>query len=197
MQLSDGYNDLPAGKIANIATSLEMFDRPALRPEHTNVSCTLQRMESPDIDWYRDLFRRVGEPYLWFSALTLPQEQLDRIIRDPLTHVYTVRHNDGDEGLLQLDFRIHGECELLYFGLTAELVGKGAGRWLMNRALSIAWSHPIRRFWVHTCTLDHPSALDFYIRSGFRPYKRQIEIADDPRLTGIYSPSAAPHIPII
>lgn len=197
MQLSDGYTDLPHGKIANVVTCLEMLERPATRPEPPNQDLALQRAEPPDTVWYRDLFRRVGEPYLWFSALTLPQEQLERIIRDPAMHVYSVRYRNRDEGLLQLDFRKSGECELLYFGLTQALIGKGAGRWLMNRAIDLAWSQPIRRFWVHTCTLDHPSAVSFYIRSGFRPFKRQIEISDDPRITGVLSKDAAPEIPII
>jgi GNAT superfamily N-acetyltransferase len=197
MQLSDGYTDLPHGKIANVVTCLEMLERPAPRPDPPIDDLALQRAEVPDTAWYRDLFRRVGEPYLWFSALTLPQEQLERSIRDPAMQVYSVRYGGRDEGLLQLDFRTPGECELLYFGLTQALIGKGAGRWLMNRAIDIAWSHPIRRFWVHTCTLDHPSAVNFYIRSGFRPYKRQIEIADDPRITGILSKDAAPEIPVI
>jgi GNAT superfamily N-acetyltransferase len=197
MQLSDGYTDLPHGKIANVVTCLEMLERPAPRPDPPIDDLALQRAEVPDTAWYRDLFRRVGEPYLWFSALTLPQEQLERSIRDPAMHVYSVRYGGRDEGLLQLDLRTPGECELLYFGLTQALIGKGAGRWLMNRAIDIAWSHPIRRFWVHTCTLDHPSAVNFYIRSGFRPYKRQIEIADDPRITGILSKDAAPEIPVI
>ncbi len=35
----------------------------------------------------------------------------------------------------------------------------------MNRALEIAWARPIRRFWVHTCTLDHPGALPLYVRT--------------------------------
>ena len=197
MQLSDGYTDLPQGKIANVVTCLEMLERPAPRPDPPIDDLALQRAESPNAAWYRDLFRRVGEPYLWFSALTLPQEQLERMIRDPAMHVYSVRYRGSDEGLLQLDFRTPHECELLYFGLTQTLIGKGAGRWLMNRAIDLAWSQPIRRFWVHTCTLDHPSAVSFYIRSGFHPYKRQIEIADDPRLTGILSKDAAPEIPLI
>ena len=67
----------------------------------------------------------------------------------------------------------------------------------MNAAIDRAWSQPIRRFWVHTCTLDHPGAIAFYMRSGFRPFRRQIEIADDPRLSGVLPESAAPHIPII
>jgi hypothetical protein len=55
----------------------------------------------------------------------------------------------------------------------------------MNRALEKVWQRPISRFWVHTCTLDHPNALAFYMRSGFVPFRRQIEIAPDPRLQGV------------
>jgi hypothetical protein len=67
----------------------------------------------------------------------------------------------------------------------------------MDHAIERAWRKPIRCFWVHTCTFDHPGAISFYIRSGFEPFKRQIEIADDPRLTSGYPPEAAPHIPVI
>jgi hypothetical protein len=67
----------------------------------------------------------------------------------------------------------------------------------MSRAIERAWAHPIERLWVHTCTLDHPGALAFYVRSGFRPYRRQVEVADDPRLSGALPRNAAPHVPII
>ena len=84
-----------------------------------------------------------------------------------------------------------------YFGLTPRLIGSGAGRWLMNRAIERAWSRPIGCFWVHTCTYDHPNALPFYLRSGFRAFRREVEISDDPRLTGAMPHGATPHIPVI
>src|SRR5438132_6476379 len=34
-------------------------------------------------------------------------------------------------------------------------------------------------------SLDHPLALPFYLRSGFSPFKRHLEIVEDPRLTGV------------
>ncbi len=154
-------------------------------------------MASPGLDWYRKLFRRVGEPYLWFSRLTVSDEQLQRAICDALIEIYAVRCNNEDVGMVEFDFRTGGQCELLYFGLTQPHVGCGLGRWTMNRAIDIAWSHPIRRFWVHTCTLDHPGAVSFYMRSGFRPFKRQIEIADDPRLTGVLRRDAVPEVPVL
>ena len=55
----------------------------------------------------------------------------------------------------------------------------------------------IERFWVHTCTFDHPNALGFYQKAGFKPYAFMVEVADDPRFTGHLPRDAAPHIPLI
>lgn len=197
MSLADGYSELPAGKIANVATYLEMRERAAPLPERPGSERSLERLRPAPLDAYRSLFKRVGAPYLWFSRLIMTDEQLAAIVRDPAVEIYLVRERGEEAGLLELDFRTHHECELVFFGLLEPYIGKGAGRWLMNRAIELAWSHPIRRFWVHTCTLDHPSALQFYRRSGFTPFKREIEIADDPRLTGVLPRDAAPNIPLI
>jgi GNAT superfamily N-acetyltransferase len=85
----------------------------------------------------------------------------------------------------------------MYFGLTPALIGTGAGRYLMNHAITTAWTRPIKRFHVHTCTIDSPQALSFYMRSGFVAYARQIEVADDPRLIGMLERDAGPGVPII
>ena len=196
MTLPDGYSDVPPGKIAAVVTHLEMTERPALRPDPEGA-WTLRRVASPDLDWFRDLYRRVGEEWLWFSRLQMADAELAAIIRSQMVEVHALVHEGRDEGLLELDFREAGQCELAFFGVTADLIGGGAGRWLMNRALELAWSRQVSRVWVHTCTLDHPSALAFYQRSGFRPFRRQIEIADDPRLDGTAQRGAARHVPII
>jgi GNAT superfamily N-acetyltransferase len=196
MILPDGYSDIPAGKIAAVVTYLEMTARPAPRPDPAGA-WTLRRVEMPPLDWFRDLYRRVGEEWLWFSRLQMSDADLVAIIHSPQVEVYALEHEGRDEGLLELDFREAGQCELAFFGVTAKLIGSGAGRWLMNRALELAWSRPIARVWVHTCTFDHPAALAFYQRSGFRPFRRQIEVADDPRLDGTAPRDVARHVPII
>jgi GNAT superfamily N-acetyltransferase len=196
MTLPDGYSDVPAGKIAAVVTHLEMTERPALRPDPEGA-WTLRRVPSPDLDWFRDLYRRVGEEWLWFSRLQMADADLAAIICSPMVDVHALVHEGRDKGLLELDFRDAGQCELAFFGVTADLIGCGAGRWLMNRALELAWSRPVQRVWVHTCTLDHPSALAFYQRSGFRAFRQQIEIADDPRLDGTVPRGVARHVPIV
>jgi GNAT superfamily N-acetyltransferase len=196
MILPDGYSDVPAGKVAAIVTHLEMTARPTPRRD-PDKSWTLRRVETPPLDWFRDLYRRIGEEWLWVSRIRMPDADLAAHLHSPKLEVHALVDAGSDEGLLELDFREAGQCEIVMFGVTAKLVGSGAGRWLMNRALDIAWSRPIERLWLHTCTYDHPAALAFYQRSGFRPFRRQIEVRDDPRLDGTVPREAAPHVPVI
>jgi GNAT superfamily N-acetyltransferase len=196
MILPDGYSDVPAGKIAAVVTHLEMTERPLLPPDPPGA-WTLRKVEAPGLDWFRELYRRVGEEWLWFSRVQMSDAELAAIIHAPLVEVYALVQNGRDEGLLELDFRQPDQCELAFFGVTAKLIGSGAGRFLMNRALELAWSRPVTRVWVHTCTFDHPSALAFYQRSGFRPFRRQIEVADVPRLDGTAPRDVARHVPVI
>jgi GNAT superfamily N-acetyltransferase len=195
---NDGYTDVPARKIAAIVTHLRMLAPPVMVARSGDVTdISIRRVHHPSADWYRDLYRRVGENWLWFSRLTLRTAALEAIICHPLVEVYALAADGRDEGLLELDFRTDEACELAFFGVTPALIGRGAGRLLMNHAIEQAWQKPIRCFWVHTCTFDHPGAIAFYLRSGFHAFKRQIEIADDPRLNGSYPPEAAPHVPVI
>lgn len=193
--LTDGFHDVPGGKIAMVVTSLQMPGRPASRAQ-VEGPWSLRRL-SADREAYRDLYRKVGQDWMWFSRVVMADAELDAILCSPRVEAYALEVDGVAEGLLELDFRHEGECELVYFGLTADLIGGGAGRWMMNRAIEKAWAAPITRFWVHTCTLDHPNAPGFYMRSGFVPFRRQIEIADDPRLTGHAPMGAAAHVPII
>lgn len=197
MALRDGYHDVPAGKLATVVTYLEMTEPPPARPLPDPPGVGLRRVERPEPGWYRDLFRRVGSDWLWFSRLVLPEPELLAVIHDPRVEVHALTVDGRDEGLLELDRREPPDVELAFFGLTPAVIGRGAGRWLMARALELAWRDRPRRFWVHTCTLDHPAALGFYLRSGFRAYKRAIEIEDDPRLTGLLPRHAAPWLPLV
>jgi len=196
--LKDQFSLVPAGQIAAVVTHLEMRSRLPLRREQTKQGeFALRRVPNPDLVWYRELYRRVGEDWMWFSRLIMDDATLTTIIHDPAVEVYALRHRSRDEGILEIDFRRFPEIEIAFLGVTSSILGKGAGRYLMNRALENAWGRTPSRIAVHTCTLDHPRALEFYLKTGFIPYSRSIEIADDPRLHGILARTAAPHAPII
>ena len=197
MILADGLYPVPTGKLAVIVTHLEMHSRAATKDINLPDGITFRQV-TPDIAWYRDVFTRVGAlEWLWYGRLRMPDTTLDAILHDPDVAFFTLTKDGIDEGLLELDFRVRGQCELAYFGLTSNLIGTGAGRFLMNEAITRAWDAGITRFHVHTCNIDSPQALDFYIRSGFSPYKREVEIDDDPRLIGVVPKDAAAGVPII
>ena len=195
--LKDGYTDVAAGKIVTAVMHLEMRRQPVIAASSGNSDATIRHVRQPDVDWYRDLYFRIGSDWLWTSRLEMASERLCAVIHDEKVDVLALEHDGLAVGLIELDFRVEKQCELAFFGLTPQVVGRGHGRHMMNHAIVRAWSRPISRFWVHTCTLDHPGALAFYVRSGFTPFRRQIEVIDDPRLTGVLPISAAPQVPII
>ncbi len=194
--MNDGYTELPAGKLAAVVTYLEMRQPPAVATP-TETDFTVRRISNPELGWYRALYRRIGEPWLWFSRLRASDDELHATLRDPALDIFALSHLGGDLGLLEFDRRHMPDIEITFFGVTPEMVGKGAGRALLAHCLPLAWEHKPRRVWLHTCTSDHPSALAFYRKFGFVPFKRAIEIADDPRLTGDLPRTAAPHVPIL
>ncbi len=192
-----GLIPVPPDQVATIVTTLEMRARPTPRPV-PDGPLTLVEWPRPRPDRYRALFRRVGAPWLWYSRLAMDDARLLGIIHDAGVSVWDVVDRDGEEvGMVELDHRRAGECELSYFALVPELTGRGHGRWLMAQALARAWAPRVERVWVHTCTLDHPSALGFYRAQGFRPVTRTIETFADPRVLGLLPVGAAPHVPLL
>jgi GNAT superfamily N-acetyltransferase len=187
--------DLPNGQLAAVVTYLEMLEPPQFDvPEST---LRLRRVGEPDADLYRALFRKVGAPWLWFSRLELGDADLEAIIAHPEVHLYEVAAVEAVVGMLELDFREPGQCELAFVGLVPELSGQGHGRWLLAQAVRLAWREGVSRVHVHTCTLDHPAALAAYRRAGFVPCRRAIERFTDPRLTGTLPADSAPQVPLL
>ncbi len=189
---------VPAGHIGSIVTSLEMLAPPPPQPP-AKSALKLERWPAPvDRGRYLDLFRAIGEPWLWRGRLVMDDARLAAILDAPTTEVRVATRRDGTPvGLLELDFAVPGECEIAYFGMVPGMTGAGHGAWLMAHALRYGWRPGVARVWVHTCDLDHPAALDFYQRHGFRPFARAMEHFEDPRLIGLYPRGAAPRVPII
>jgi GNAT superfamily N-acetyltransferase len=196
--LAAGFSPVPPGHLAAVVTHLAMTAPPLPRPVPPLAQpLTLARLDASDLAGYRTLFRAVGEAWLWFSRLRLSDAELAGVLADPLVEAYAVCDGAARVGLLELDFREPGACELAFFGLAESHVGRGAGRWLMHEATTRAWARGITRFHVHTCTLDHPGAVAFYVRSGFTPVRREVEVAPDPRLTGELPAHVGAHAPVI
>lgn len=189
------YEAVSDGDLAAVVTFLEMRAPPSSGPPRSEL--TLRRIH-PGPDAYRRLFRLIGARWLWFSRLVMDDAALSAVIADPAVEIFTVADEQGaDVGLLELDFREKGACELAFIGLVPELAGRGHGRWLLGEAVARAWRDGVKHIHVHTCSLDHPAALAAYRRAGFTAVRRAIERFPDPRLLGILPLDCAPQVPLV
>ena len=196
--LTAGFHAVPRGHLACVVTHMEMRAPPKRPPSNLPEGVTFRHVLHPDTVWYRDLFRRVGGlEWLWVSRLKMAESDLQAILSDPKVQVIVVDRDGQADGLLELDFRAPGRCELAFFGLTPALIGRGIGRALMGHAIETAFAAPIDQFIVHTCTLDHPDALGFYRRSGFEAVRQEVEIIADPRVSGLLPTEAGPRWPVM
>jgi ribosomal protein S18 acetylase RimI-like enzyme len=192
---SDGFHALPPGKIAAIATYLELRrDEP--RPPVPAGPWRFEPLHGQAAR-YRALYAAIGRPWMWFSRAGHSEAEIAAIIDDRDVEALALVEEGRDVGLVELDFRKPGECEIAFLGLVPGQGGAGRGRVLVAEGVARAFLRPVDRLWLHTCTLDHPAALRFYRRAGLRPYLRAVEIADDPRLTGRMPRDAAPDLPIL
>jgi len=189
---------VPEGHLASIVTYLEMTRRPELSDPETGA-LEIRRWANPALSEYRALFRTIGLPWLWMSRLVMDSDAVEAIIHHGNVEIFKIADEAGTViGMIELDYRIADECEIGFLGLIPEYSGQGHGHWLMHWILQQAWSRKgVRRVWLHTCSFDHPGALQFYRKHGFSPFRREIEIIPDPRLSGKLPRSAGPHVPII
>lgn len=178
--------NLPIGKLRITITSLEMRHRPQPR-ELTPPSAKIKIAPamSPTVSFYRYLYNTVGGPWLWYERRQMSDEQLRDIIQNPQVEIYILYVDGVPAGYAELDRRHETDIELAYFGILPEFIGQRLGPFLLNWIIDKAWSYQPRRFWLHTCTLDHPKALAVYQQAGFVPYKTEEKIIDDPRMLGL------------
>ncbi len=196
--LRNGYYVLPRGMLANFCVYLEM-SAPSLAPAEPPVpeGLTLEPLTGNDAVRYQALFRAVGERWLWAGNIAKSPEEIAVMLDVPGMETWVVAGQPGDLGLLQLETTAERGAELVYFGVVPEAIGMGLGRWLIEVAIARAFAKPAHRLWLHTCNFDHPDALAFYRRAGFRIYATGFEVMDDPRVCGLLPPDAAPHVPLM
>lgn len=193
----DGFAFVPQGLQATIETALERSTSPNPDAYPLPAGYTLVRPSPVDLHAFKQLYHAVGDPWLWYGRLTKSDEDIMRILTAPTTTLrYLLDPTSAPIGLFEAQQQGEDTLEVTYFGLVPEATGKGLGPAMMEHGLAQAWQPSIETTWLHTCTFDSPAALSFYRRQGFKPFGQRIELAEDPRLTGVLPRHVAPHIPL-
>lgn len=156
---------------------LEMLEHSPRVVQAPREGLTVVEAKKPTVAFYRFLYNTIGQPYNWHSRGRLPDVELAALIQDPLNEVHVLYVDGTPAGFAELVRRTPDEIELIQFGLMREFIGQGLGKWFLQWAIDKAWSYVPRRFWLHTCTLDHPAALPNYLKAGFKLYNQEVKQA--------------------
>jgi len=168
----------PDGKLPITITHLEMAQADWMRRgQPPDIGVTLERVAAPTAAFYRELYDRVGRPWLWYELRLLSDAALQTLLDQPGHELHVARHDGDLVGYIELS-----QEELLFFGLTLAYVGRRIGPWLLDRAIERAFARGTTRLGLNTNTLDHPRALDTYRRAGFHVVRSESRELQDPRV---------------
>jgi GNAT superfamily N-acetyltransferase len=168
---------------------LEQTDPAQLQPAGVPadpVTVTRAQLPSPELNRY--LYTAVGGDWFWLDRLPWTWRQWHDWLDRPGVETWVATVRGTPVGYAELDGYRDGAVELAYFGVLPGFVGRGIGGHLLTVALREAWAlagrwpgrPPVRRVWVHTCTLDGPAALGNYQARGMRLYRTERSTQDLP-----------------
>ncbi|HYT90315.1 MAG TPA: GNAT family N-acetyltransferase [Gemmataceae bacterium] len=160
---------------------LEMTEPAALRPVRARRhDFEIRRAEIPSPELNRFLYTAVGGDWYWTDRLPWTYRQWLAYLNRPELQTWVGYLAGTPAGYCELESQSRGDVEIAYFGLLPSFVGQGLGGALLTAAVEKAWAMKAARVWLHTCTLDHPTALHNYERRGFRIFREEVTVKELP-----------------
>ena len=151
---------------------LEMKSESALKEKKQSNGLQIRECEIKQFQFNRFLYQLVGEHWQWIDRLSWTDEQWKAYAENDNLRLWVAYHKGSPAGYYELQQQNVGDVEIAYFGLAPKFIGQGFGSYLLSQAIKSAWNWKgTKRVWVHTCTLDHPSALENYKARGLEVYR--------------------------
>jgi len=160
---------------------LEMTSPAQLLPaKGQDENLTLQRAEIPCPELNRFLYASVGGDWYWVDRLSWTYDRWLEYLNRPELETWVGYRAGTPAGYYELEMQSSAAVEIVYFGLIPQFIGKGMGGQLLTRAILRGWEMGAKRVWVHTCSLDGPTALANYQARGFRVFRVEAAEVDLP-----------------
>ena len=165
---------MSAPPVTATRTYLEMIDSGALRPARMpDIDVRVSRRDPCEPAFWRHLYETVGAAYRWLDRLPWTDEEIESYLNDPAVSLCVMMAGEELAGYFELRREPDDSVEIVYFGLMPTFTGQGLGGYLLTDAVQRAWAMGARRVWLHTCTFDHPHAIQNYLARGFRVFKTE------------------------
>ena len=157
---------------------LEMKSPEALKGKADPGKLKIVESEVKQYQFNRFLYQLVGESWQWTDKLSWSAEEWRAYAENDNLRTWVAYYKGTPAGYYELQQQDQGDVEIAYFGLAPQFIGRGFGGFLLSEAIRSAWAlDGTERVWVHTCTLDHPSALQNYQARGMEIFR--VETAED------------------
>ena len=157
---------------------LEMTSSADLRPARGGLD--VRRAEVPCPELNRFLYTAVGGDWWWIDRLRWTYDDWLRYLDRPELETWVGFSCGTPAGYFELELLPDTGVEIVYFGVLPQFIGQGVGGRLLTTAVERAWRLTPPRVWLHTCTLDHPTALANYQARGFRLYRQEVKEQEEP-----------------
>lgn len=149
----------------------------------------IERVTDITPEFSKFLYRGVGSGWNWADRLSLTRGAWESLVRAPGCETHVLYVDGAPGGYVELSGRITDsgtEVEIMYFGLFPQCIGRGLGGVLLTEGIARAWDldarfegfPPVRRVWVHTCSLDGPAAIANYQARGLRVFHTESQMLD-------------------
>lgn len=135
------------------------------------VPTSVRELDPCPVHRARELYIQVGGAHHWVDRLSWSDAQYAAWLDSPDVRVFEGIADGRVAGFFELARDGHGDVEIAYFGLLPGAQGQGLGRWLLAEAVRTAFAWGARSVWLHTCSLDAPSALPNYLARGFEAFR--------------------------
>ena len=133
---------------------------------------TLSEAEKSKFDLNKFFYKQIGKKHQWVDRLIWQDKNWIEYVSNKNLKTFILQKNNDFVGYFELLFN-KNECEIAYFGILEEFIGKGYGGFLLSEAIRIGFKNA-NRIWVHTCSLDHPNAIENYKSRGMIVFKSEI-----------------------
>ena len=122
-------------------------------------------------------YKNIGKKHKWIDRLVWTETQWIDYVSSKKVNTYIFKKNEDLVGFFELiDHFEKQEIEIAYFGLLEEYQNKNLGSFLLSQAIKKSFEKKIKRVWLHTCSLDHPNALNNYLARGMKIFKTETVI---------------------
>jgi GNAT superfamily N-acetyltransferase len=155
---------------------LEMLSPSSLKSKNDSRGLVVCECRMKQFQLNKFLYELIGEKWLWTDKLSWSDKEWKDYVESESLRTWVAYYNGAIAGYYEL-FKQNDDVEIIYLGLVESFIGKGFGGYLLSEAIKSAWKwQGAKRVWVHTCTLDHPSALQNYLSRGMKIYKEETAI---------------------